>query len=681
VLKRSFRPVRSRPFGWSAHRNRPDTSRRTELRRGLTGLAVCLSLACLSLLCLLTGSFSEASATESAESTAEQPNILWITSEDNGPQLGCYGDEYAVTPRLDAFAQRSLRYRTCWSNAPVCAPARTTLIAGMYATSLGGHHMRSAVALPSEVKLYPEVLRDAGYYCTNNHKTDYNFAAPKSRAGWNESSKTAHWRDRPDDSTPFFAVFNFTVSHESQIRNKPHELVHDPAKAPLPAYHPDVPEVRRDWAQYYDRLTEMDALVGRVLDELREDGLEDSTIVFYYGDHGSGMPRSKRWPFDSGLHVPLIMHIPEKFSHLRPAGYEPGAMSDRLVSFVDLGPTAISLAGVTPPETMQGVPFCGAAEGKPNKYLFGFRGRMDERVDMVRSVTDGRFVYMRHFYPDRPYLKHVDYMFQTPTTRVWKELHDLGKLSPEQAKFWQTKPVEELFDRKIDPDEVHNVSYDPEYAEDLQRLRSTLKSWMIETRDLGVLPESMMHSMTETAGVSPWTLVRQDDFPMEEVVDIAWEVTENWAVADESTVARLVGLAKREHPAIKYWAARGLKLALDSHGTVLEESVLASARTSLKELLADESPTVRVAAANGLLLSDDPTAQKLAMQELIQLSDVRRESHFVSAEALNIIDGHREMLDAALETRLRSLPMKSDDPPQRASGYVERLLKYIDGSM
>ncbi|NND96352.1 MAG: sulfatase, partial [Pirellulaceae bacterium] len=374
----------------------------------------------------------------------ERPNILWVTSEDNGPQLGCYGDDYADTPNIDALAQKSLRYKMCWSNAPVCAPARTTLISGMYATSLGGHHMRSGVTLPPDIKLYPQVLKQAGYYCTNNSKTDYNFAG--ADAGWDESSNKAHWRNRPSDDTPFFAIFNFTVSHESKIRSKPHTLVHDPTKARVPAYQPDVPEVRRDWAQYYDKMTEMDSQVGRILKELEKDALADSTIVFYYGDHGSGMPRSKRWPFNSGLHVPLILHVPEKFKDLAPDDYMPGGKSDRLTAFVDMGPTAISLAGAKVPKNMQGVPFAGKQIGPPKQYLFGYRGRMDERIDMVRSCTDGRYVYMRHFYPDRPYLKHVEYMFSTTTTRIWKEMFDAGKLNEVQAKVWRNKPVEELFD-------------------------------------------------------------------------------------------------------------------------------------------------------------------------------------------------------------------------------------------
>ncbi|MDB4558008.1 sulfatase, partial [bacterium] len=336
-----------------------------------------------------------------ATATGATPNILWITSEDNGPQLGCYGDKYANTPNIDALAERSLRYHRCWSNAPVCAPARTTIISGMHATSLGGHHMRSGVKLPADFNTYPDILRKAGYYCTNNSKKDYNFATEDG--GWNDSGRKAHWRNRPGKNIPFFSIFNFTVSHESKIRTRPHQLKHDPAEAPLPAYHPDTPEVRHDWAQYYDKMTEMDQQVGAILAELEADGLNESTIIFYYGDHGSGMPRSKRWPFDSGLRVPLLLHVPSEFRHLAPSDYESGKLTDRLVSFVDLGPTAISLTGLKPPPNMQGTPFAGKYNGPEKEHLFGYRGRMDERVDMVRTCTDGRFIYMRHFYPDRPY--------------------------------------------------------------------------------------------------------------------------------------------------------------------------------------------------------------------------------------------------------------------------------------
>lgn len=240
-----------------------------------------------------------------------RPNILWITSEDNGPQLGCYGDRFATSPHIDALAAKGMRFNQCWSNAPVCT-ARTTIITGMYATSFGASNMRSRGTRKPNTLLLPELLRAEGYYCSNNVKEDYNFNA--TTKPWNASSNKAHWRNRPNQS-PFFSVFNFTTTHESQIRTRPHNAKKDPQKVPIPPYHPDLPEVRQDWAQYYDKIEEMDGQVGKVLQELEADGLSDSTIVFYFGDHGSGMPRSKRWLYQSGLHVPMIVFVPEKLRH------------------------------------------------------------------------------------------------------------------------------------------------------------------------------------------------------------------------------------------------------------------------------------------------------------------------------------------------------------------------------
>ncbi|MFO1066260.1 MAG: sulfatase-like hydrolase/transferase, partial [Pirellulales bacterium] len=218
-------------------------------------------------------------------SASGRPNVLWITSEDNGPELGCYGDAYSTSPNIDALAAKGQIYLNCWSNAPVCAPARTTIVTGLYPTSLGAQHMRSHVRLPDSMQLYPQLFQQQGYYCTNNVKEDYNVIKPKG--AWNESSAKAHWRKRKAGQ-PFFAVFNFTTTHESQIRKRPHTPVHDPAKVKVPPYHPDTKEVREDWAQYYDQITAMDREVGEVLAQLREDGLEDNTIVVYYGDHGCG---------------------------------------------------------------------------------------------------------------------------------------------------------------------------------------------------------------------------------------------------------------------------------------------------------------------------------------------------------------------------------------------------------
>ncbi|TWU16344.1 sulfatase-like hydrolase/transferase [Allorhodopirellula heiligendammensis] len=603
------------------------------------------------------------------------PNILWLTSEDNGPQLGCYGDAYADTPHIDELAARSLRYKMCWSNAPVCAPARTTIISGMYATSLGGENMRSSVALPTDIKLYPRVLREAGYYCTNNSKTDYNFTQADSDAGWNESGGKAHWKNRPDKSTPFFSVFNYTISHESKIRNQPHTLVHDPANAPLPSYHPDTPEVRRDWAQYYDRLTEMDTQVGRALDQIEKAGLTDSTIIFYYGDHGSGMPRSKRWPLNSGLQVPLVVHVPEAYRHLAPADYAPGGMTDRLVSFVDLAPTAITLAGSRPPQNMQGVPFMGKFDGQPKKHLFGYRGRMDERIEMVRSCTDGRFVYLRHFYPDRPYLKHVAYMFETPTTRIWKDLFDAGELNEAQARFWKTKPVEDLFDLQTDPDEVNNLASSPEHQEKLAELRNATKQWMRSTRDLGLLTEAEMHLRTKE--VAPRTYALSDEFDVDGLVSAAWQASDAWQVCNAEVVGNMTQLCKNDDSAVRYWGTRGLALGLEAHRDSLPAETATAATQLLVSLLEDSNPSVRLAAVDGLMRVEDEQLQAAATKVLMRLADQPRDGYYIGIAALNVVDANRESVQVTSGQTLEAIKGKHDNAPKRGGDYVDRLLQTL----
>jgi uncharacterized sulfatase len=276
--------------------------------------------------------------------------------------MGCYGDKLARTPNVDRLAAKGMIFNRAWSCCPVCAPARSAIIAGMYPASTGAEHMRSLVPMPAGAKMYPQLLRDAGYYCTNNSKEDYNLAKPGQV--WDESSARAHWRNRPAGQ-PFFAVFNSTKSHESQIRTRPHQAIADPAKVRVPACHPDTPEVRQDWAQYYDKVSEVDADAGERLMELEAAGVADDTIVFYYGDHGSGMPRSKRWPSNSGLHVPLVVFFPDKWQSLAPKEYQVGGKSDRLVNFVDLAPTVLSIAGIEPPAIMQGHAFAGRFQQPP----------------------------------------------------------------------------------------------------------------------------------------------------------------------------------------------------------------------------------------------------------------------------------------------------------------------------
>lgn len=593
-----------------------------------------------------------ASAAERAK-----PNILWLVNEDHGPHVGSYGDAFATTPTFDALAKRGLRYTKAWSCAPVCAPARTTLISGLYATSTGGEQMRSMVGYPAGLKMYPQLMREAGYYCSNNAKEDYNVANPGKV--WDASAKTAHWRKRPA-GTPFLAVFNSEKSHESQIRKQPHVAVHDPAKVRVPAYHPDIPEVRKDWAQYYDQVTAADADSGARLKELEEAGLAEDTIVFYYADHGSGMPRSKRWPYNSGLQVPLIVYIPEKFKDLRPADYQAGGTSDRLVSFVDFAPTLLSLAGVKPPEWLQGSAFLGKFIGPAPKFLHGFRGRMDERLDLVRSVTDGRFVYIRNYLPHLIYGQHIDYMFQTPTTPAWKKLHDEGRLNAQQDAFWQEKAPEELYDLKADPDEVKNLAGSAVHQEIKAALRKAQQEHIVRIRDVGFIPEGVRFELAK--GGSPYDVGHdRAKYDLARVVAAA----ELASMRDPKAAPELAKLLTDADPSIRYWAALGIYMR--------GQPAVQPAETALKAALADKESIVRVHAAHCLAQFGEGATAKQGLAALVELAHGDRNNYFTAMAALNALDqlGDKATPQAAA---IRALPGRVQAPAARYAEYLPRLV-------
>ena len=422
--------------------------------------------------------------------------------------------------------------------------------------------------------------------------------------------------------------------------------MHDPAKVRVPAYHPDTPEVRHDWAQYYDTVTAADADAGLRLKELADDGLAEETIVFYFADHGSGMPRNKRSACDSGLHVPLVVYIPEKFRDLRPPEYQPGGHSDRLVSFVDLAPTVLSLAGVEPPAWMQGHAFLGKNPTK-QPFVFGFRGRMDERPDLVRSATDGRFVYVRNYMPHKLPGQHVDYMFQTPTTRVWKSLHDAGKLTPAQDAFWKPKPAEELYDLKNDPDEVRNLASDPACASDFTAASRAQQKLAADIRDVGILPEGELHMRAKG---SPYDWGRDDRvYPFARVFAAA-----DLASRDApDAVAKLRALFGDDDSAVRYWAALGMVI----RG---KEAVNASA-SELRAAIADRSPHVGVAAAEALARYGKAADREAALKRLIELASWEKNNVFVAVAALNALDA-ADIKEPAIRAAIAKLPTKGKLP-------------------
>jgi len=429
-------------------------------------------------------------AATSSVATA-RPNILWVTTEDMSPDLHCFGNAAVKSPHLDALAAQGQKFSRAFSSAPVCSASRSSIITGMYATTLGTQNHRSHVDLPEGIRCFTAYLREAGYYCTNNSKTDYNFNVPAD--AWDENSKTAHWRNRPRPDQPFFSVFNFLTTHESkfQINEKAFARVTSDLRpqdratteaVKLPPYIPDTAITRHDWARYYDMIAEMDIQAGRLLDELEKDGLATNTIVMFYSDHGVGLPRGKRWLYDSGTRVPLIVRWP---GHIKP-----GSESGELVSLLDLAPTVLSLAGLPSPATLQGRTFMGPEKQPEPQYLFQTRDRMDETYDAMRSVRGRQFRYIKNFYPEKPYDLVVKYAEKTPTLQELRRLHGEGKLVWPQTWFFQKrKPAEELYDTKADPWEIRNLAADPAYASQLGSMRRALELWELTTNDKGLHPD------------------------------------------------------------------------------------------------------------------------------------------------------------------------------------------------
>ncbi len=595
---------------------------------------------------------------------ADRPNILWLTSEDHGPHMGCYGDTYADTPNVDALAAKGMLFKHAWSCAPVCAAARTTIIAGMYSPSTGGEHMRSMVAMPKGTKMYPQFLREAGYYCTNNSKEDYNLQKPEGV--WDVSSGKAHWINRKEGQ-PFFAIFNELCSHESQLRKRPHVAIHDPAKVRVPAYHPDTPEVRQDWAQYYDQVTLADASADERLKELEAAGLAADTIVFYYADHGSGMPRNKRWPCNSGLQVPMVVYFPPKWKHLAPKEYGAGVKSDRLVSFVDLAPTLLSIIGVQPPEWMQGHAFAGKFQTEPQPFVYGFRGRMDERYDCVRSVTDGRFVYLRNYMPHLSQGQHVTYQFETPSTRVWRQLYDAGKLTPEQSIFWKVpKDPEELYDLQSDPDEVHNLAAQPEHAGTLAKMRTAQESLALKIRDAGMVAEGEMHHRSE--GTTPYDMAHDDSmYPLARILKAAGAAS---SMKPDAIADLKAGFADKDS-AIRYWSAMGILMRGGDGVNAAHDEVSQAAK--------DTSTYVQVVANWALAKYGSESDRSTALPALVNLANWSQHDVFTAISALNAIGDLGDKAKPIAE-QLKALPAKGESPNARFNGYVARLLSDLTGS-
>lgn len=514
--------------------------------------------------------------------SAERPNILWITSEDNGIKwVSCYGSKNALTPNIDQLAKEGFRYTHCFDNAAVCAPTRSTWITGHYAISLGTQPMRSRYLIPhNQIPYYPDLLKKAGYHIGNGGKTDYNIGGREDHETWQGGGS---WSKRKPDQK-FFSIKNIGDSHESNAFPKKHPPTTDPAKMVLHPYHPDLPEMRETYARYVDGIVRMDNKVGDAIAQLKKDGLYEDTIIVYCSDHGGVLPRSKRFLYSSGIHCPLVVRIPEKWKLWWPAE-KPGMTVDRIVSFVDMPKTWLSLAGAEVPDSYQGKIFLGPdAEPEP-KYHLSFRERADEACDLVRSMRDARYTYIKNYMPWTPNGQQLKYMFVMSGAQAWQQHFLEGKTNDITGRFFRPRSSEEFYDTEADFHNINNLIDDPIHQQKITELKKAMREKQLELFDSGLLPEAMRLRRAETHNLTIYEMVRNPElYPLEKYLDF----TDLILAGDPKNLSILVESMSDNDEGIRYWAMCGLFL-LENEATPAIEIV--------EKALEDECEEVQMMAA------------------------------------------------------------------------------------
>ena len=601
--------------------------------------------------------FAIVPCTLSSVAMAEQPNIVWISCEDISPHLGCYGDPHAITPNLDRLAREGTRYTNAFTTAGVCAPCRSAIITGMYQNSIGTHHMRCNATIPTWLEPFPVLLREAGYYCTNNSKTDYQFSKPAKKEIWDISGAKGHWKNRPQKSQPFFAVFNFTGCHESGIASESkyksvtEELESSQRQNPkelttLPPYYPDTAITREDWKRNYELITAMDVWAGDLIQQLKDAGEYENTIIFFWSDHGVGLPRAKRWLYDSGTHIPFIIRTPKTFRE--PNQVEVASVDNQLVSSVDFAPTVLNLAGIDIPPYLQGRAFLGKHLSPPRKFVYGARDRMDERYDIIRTVRDTQYRYIRNFEPLKPYYQYMNTPEKGATMQEIRKKEASGQLEPVMALFSaKEKPVEELYDTHADPSEIYNLVGDPAFSQRLGEMRHALSEWQNEIGDIGLIPEAEIENLEQDAG-SRFEILHgtPGDSPVENrlvtLVDIATSASDGPAA-----IPQLFGALRNKDASIRYWAATGIgNIGAPAKGTL----------TRVTECLDDPSPSVRIAAARAVAKLGSPEEALPALEA--ELKSDHQWGRLAAAIVLDEMDDEARPALPSLKQALLNQPNK-----------------------
>ena len=535
----------------------------------------------------------------SAEPT-KRPNFVFIVSEDNSIHyLRLYGNKLGITPNIERLADNGLTFNHAFSGAPVCSVARSTLATAMHAPRVGfQYHRKSALAsLPPGVKPWSQVLRENGYYTTNNAKTDYNFNVNRKEV-WDMSSNKATWRNRPNKAMPFFHMQSFADSHESRL-HFPLKQMETPTKTSpddvmLQPYFPDTPIMRYTKARYYDRIRVIDSQVGKIVNQLKEDGILEDTFVFYFGDHGGVMPRSKGYAYESGLHVPLVVRIPENFKKL--IDHKRGTRTNGFVSFIDFGPTLLNLASISVHKELDGQAFFGkgvsAADLANRDEVFGHADRFDEKFDMVRTYRKGKWKYIRNYQSYYADGLQNNYRYRQLAYDNWRNLYRAERLNPVQRQFFERRSVEQLFNLEKDPHEVTNLAADPAQSKRLAEMRELLKNKMKSINDLSFYPENRMVTTALNDGVA---FGREHAKQISRLSDLA-----DTALRPFSEVQQALASSLQSKGALRrYWALK----VCSNFGEKAKSLAIAA-----MPLLNDENLMVRVRAAEflGSIKAVDP---------------------------------------------------------------------------
>lgn len=529
----------------------------------------------------------------------QQPNILWITIEDTSPHfIGCYGNEHASTPVIDKLAAEGVRFTNAFSTGTVCSPSRTTIITGVRTYALGAGNHRSDYTIPENIKGFPWYLQQLGYHVSNNSKTDYNVADEKTfiRKTWNESSgKAGWWNRRPGQ--PFFSVMNFIESHQSRTMTNPYEWYQEHVwrqlperdrigdnEFPMPPFYRDSPEMRKQVARVYNSIKLTDNRIGALLERLKKDNLMDSTIIFFYADHGEGIPRGKTNGINLGYRVPFVIWFPPMYRHLSPWGNGAGVVSDELISFEDLAPTLISLAGGELPDHLTGRVLIGKDRSAPADHLILSSDRSDNGVDMIRSVTDGRYLYSRNYMPFMPEARYIRYMEIGTIKQIMRDDLADRNLNKLQQSIFKDRPAEFLFDIEQDPWETQNLKDVAARQPVLKQMRSLLKESILAARDVMFLPEYEIASISER--MPPYAFrLDASAYPLEEIYAAAALSGQR----DQKTALRQIGLLNDPNKVIRYWAITGLRAQ--------DDQVLSRYKKQLEKAMDDTYPPVVITAS------------------------------------------------------------------------------------